>query len=234
MNTGCIRKSSTNIDHVQIPNIVARSKQLTLIEKGLLAHLISLPSDWVVYKWKLYEYFPDKPGTIDKAWKGLHDKGFIVSVKVINEVGRFVGWEHIVYNLPDSFLNNRSEDLPKSEFTEVGKSQPIQIKKPIQINNSLQKNSEVFEILEFEDDQSNQAWKDWLAYRKQMRKPVRGITKDKQLRLLRSLDGPMRVATINQSITQGWMGLFEVKSYSKQEKNEYSADLLTAISKLGK
>jgi hypothetical protein len=54
-----------------------------------------------------------------------------------------------------------------------------------------------------------------------------------QLRLLKSLTPVERIATINQSITQGWTGLFEVKSYQKQKKNEYSADLLSAITKIG-
>lgn len=99
------------------------------------------------------------------------------------------------------------------------------------INNT--RGEEKIEILEFEDDESNEAWKQWIDYRKSMRKPVRGQTKDRQLRLLRSLTGQERVATINQSITQGWTGLFEVKSYKKQQKNEYSTDLLAAITKIG-
>jgi hypothetical protein len=89
------------------------------------------------------------------------------------------------------------------------------------------------EILEFEDDASNEAWKDWLEYRKGQRKSVKGRTKEMQLRLLKSLSPEQRIATINQSITQGWTGLFEVKSYQKQKKNEYSADLLSAITKIG-
>jgi hypothetical protein len=232
MNTGRIVKAKNQYDFVQISNDIAQTKNLTLLEKGFLTYLLSLPDDWACYRKKLYEELPDKPGTIDSVWKSLQDKGFIVSVREINSVGHFTGWKHIIYNNPADFDFNRSRDLPKSVFTEVGETAPIQRNNSIQINNYTNK-QEVIEILEFEDDESNEAWKQWIDYRKSMRKPVRGQTKDRQLRLLRSLTGQERVATINQSITQGWTGLFEVKSYKKQQKNEYSTDLLAAITKIG-
>lgn len=231
MNTGLIRKSTSNLHFVQVPNSAVQSKELTLQEKGLLAYLLSLPEDWVIYRNNLYNNLPDPKGTIDRSWKGLQDKGFIVSIRKMGGDGRFTGWEHIVYNNPAEIEINRTRDLPISVFTEVGKSAPIQINNSIQINTNTNKQA-VVEILEFEDNESNDAWNNWLQYRKDQRKSVKGRTKDMQLKLLRSMTPDERIATINQSITQGWTGLFEVKTYKKQQKNEYSADVMAAFQKL--
>lgn len=84
----------------------------------------------------------------------------------------------------------------------------------------------------FEDDESNEAWKEWLQYRKEKKKSVTGRTKDMQIRLLQSLTPQERIASINQSITQGWTGLFEVKNPKKQQKNDFSGDYQAAIAKL--
>lgn len=86
--------------------------------------------------------------------------------------------------------------------------------------------------LVFEDDESNEAWKEWLQYRKEKKKSVTGRTKEMQIRLLQSLTPQERIASINQSITQGWTGLFEVKIPKKQQKNDFSGDYQAAIAKL--
>jgi len=232
MNTGRIVKAKNQYDFVQISNDIAQTKNLNLTEKGFLTYLLSLPDDWACYRKKLYEELPDKPGTIDNVWKSLQDKGFIVSEREMDKFGHFTGWKHTIYHNPTDFDFHRTRDLPISVFTEVGKSASIQRNNSIQINNYTN-TQPIIEILEFEDDASNQAWNDWLEYRKGQRKSVKGKTKEMQLRLLKSLTPVERIATINQSITQGWTGLFEVKSYQKQKKNEYSADLLSAITKIG-
>jgi hypothetical protein len=247
MNSGSIRKSTTNLQFAQIPNSVCQDKNLTLAEKGLLAYLLSLPENWVIYRNQLYNELQDAPGTIDRCWKGLQDKKYIVSERKMDKLGRFIGWEHVVYNNVSETQNHRSRHLPKSESTEVGESGSIQINNSIQIHTNTNKQAvvsgnfgssadvtfnQVIDILEFEDDASNEAWKDWLEYRKGQRKSVKGRTKEMQLRLLKSLSPEQRIATINQSITQGWTGLFEVKTFKNKEKNDYASDVAAALIKL--
>lgn len=128
MNTGQIIRSKSTDKYVSIPNTIAQGKDLTLGERGLMLYLLSLPSDWVVNKSNLHELVNEKKGTVDGIFKGLQLKGFIVSAKVVDENGRFKGWNHIVYDepiLPDS-KNYRNRFLPKSETTDIGKSTPIQ------------------------------------------------------------------------------------------------------------
>lgn len=135
-NTGQIIKSKTAQDFVTLTNDVARSNELSLKAKGLLIHLLSLPHDWVIYRGNLYNTINDKKGSIDTAFRELQDKGFILSVKVIDDKGRFKGWNHVVYDKITENEKNRDRILPTSDFTEIGKNAPIQ-KKDILTNKYL-------------------------------------------------------------------------------------------------
>jgi len=108
---------------------MSQSTTLMIDEKGLLLYMLSLPHDWVLYRSNLYKSMPDAPGTIDRVFKSLQSKGYIISSKTVDEKGKFTGWDHVVYDEPQT----RHEDLPMSGFTEVGESCPIQS------NNSIQR-----------------------------------------------------------------------------------------------
>jgi len=129
MNTGQIIKSRSTNKNAVIPNAIAQSKELSLSDKGLIVYLLSLPSDWVINKSNLHTLLNEKKGTVDSSFKNLQNLGYIISAKIIDEKGRFKGWNHVVYDEPvlSDINNNRSRNLPKSEFTEVGKNAPIQI-----------------------------------------------------------------------------------------------------------
>lgn len=116
-----IVKSKSTDRFTSIDNEIIRNVNLSLEERGLLIYLLSMKSDWVIYKTTLHTRVGETKGTIDRVFKGLQYKGYILSVKVINELGRFEGWNHIVYDNP----SNRIEDLPSSTNAEVGESAPI-------------------------------------------------------------------------------------------------------------
>lgn len=116
-----IVKSKTTDRFTSIDNEIIRNVNLDLEERGLLIYLLSMKSDWVIYKTTLHDRVGCSKGTIDRVFKGLQTKGYILSIKVINELGRFEGWNHIVYDNPA----NREQDLPSSTKADVGKSAPI-------------------------------------------------------------------------------------------------------------
>jgi len=113
MNTGMIVKSKSVDRFTAIDNEIIRNFGLSLEERGLLIFLLSLRHDWVIYKTTLHDRVGCSKGTLDRVFKGLQDKGYILSVKVINELGHFSGWNHVVY------------DVPSSANADVGKSAPI-------------------------------------------------------------------------------------------------------------
>ncbi len=126
MNSGQIIKSRTAGDFTQIPNSIAKSDKLSLEEKGLLLHLLSLPPDWVIYRENLYTQINDSKNAIDRTFRKLQDLGYILSIKQIDDKGKFTGWNHIVYDKPTTeteFIRGREN--PMSDLSEVGKTAPI-------------------------------------------------------------------------------------------------------------
>ena len=113
MNTGMIIKSKSVDRFTSIDNEIIRNFGLSLEERGLLIFLLSLRHDWVIYKTTLHERVGCSKGTLDRVFKGLQEKGYIISVKVINDSGHFSGWNHVVY------------DIPTSTNTDVGESASI-------------------------------------------------------------------------------------------------------------
>ena len=127
MNTGQIIKAKSERDFTMLSNKLLQDCTLTIEEKGLLVYLLSLPCDWVLYKKHLPEKTGESKGTIDRVFKQLQEKGYIVSVKVIDEETKlFKGWNHIVNEIPTS-AESDTQKTPTSAFTDLGQSMPIQI-----------------------------------------------------------------------------------------------------------
>jgi hypothetical protein len=144
MNTGQIIKSRTTERFTTLPNEVIKSKDLSLEDKGLLSYLLSLPSDWVIYKQNLYNSLPDKKGSIDRSFKSLQKKGYILSVKVHDQkTGRFIGWNHVVYDIPAEVEKIQQSENPTSENTEFGENAPILKTNVLLKTNLIQKTNSV-------------------------------------------------------------------------------------------
>lgn len=145
-NVGQIIKSKLTERFVTLSNDLARSENLTMEEVGLMAYILSLPSDWVIYKKNLYEGRPiDTKGAIDRVFKSLQDKGYILSVRVINPKGQFIGWNHVIYDfpstngiLPTPTMTDvgQNDTKPISIMTDVGQNAPIQKKEDITLDNT--------------------------------------------------------------------------------------------------
>jgi len=127
MNTGQIVRAKSERDFTMLSNKLLQECNITIEEKGLLVYLLSLPTDWVLYKKSLPEKTMESKGTIDRVFKQLQEKGYILSVKVIDSKTKvFKGWNHIVYEEPTLTESDIREE-PKSTKADVGQSLPIQI-----------------------------------------------------------------------------------------------------------
>lgn len=135
-NTGRIVKSPNTGNYTTIPNDICQCDEMTLEEKGLLAYLLSLPSDWVVYRQNLYNQLPDARNKVDKTFRSLQQKGYIRSIRVHDQSnGKFMGWDHIVHDQPENSPKCQISDIgeirnrrnPKSELSEIGETASIQI-----------------------------------------------------------------------------------------------------------
>lgn len=85
--------------------------------------------------------------------------------------------------------------------------------------------------LPFQTKAFEQSWHDWIAYRKQIKKPMteRGVTR--HINLLKEMEEEEALECIDRSISNGWAGLFEIKNQkqkkamTKKEKEEWNKTL---------
>ena len=80
---------------------------------GILAYLLSKPNDWVTYKQQLYAHFSEGRQRIDKSFKLLEEKGYIIGIQKVDKTGKFNGYEWVVYNEP--IKENRKSETRLTE-----------------------------------------------------------------------------------------------------------------------
>jgi len=81
-------------------------------------------------------------------------------------------------------------------------------------------------VLPFESEEFVNAWLEWEKFRKELGKKLTPSTAKKQMQFLGGWTEPQAIGILNQSITNGWTGLFQLKvqvnGTSKTTKSEQS------------
>jgi hypothetical protein len=130
-NTGQILRSRKNgkSKYTAINNDILQSKTLTAQEKSILVHLLSLPENWVVYKGLIWKEMNMGREQFNKHWKGLVEKGYVISIRMIdNETNLVKGWNHVVYEEP-VLPDERTDQF--SDLLNIGQSENPYINKVI-------------------------------------------------------------------------------------------------------
>jgi hypothetical protein len=100
-------------NYTVILNSLITSTDLSPDEKVILFHILSLPDDWVIYKDYFKKYYRGciSDSKIDKVWKGLKAKGYLISTRVKSENGTFSSWKYEVREMPFT-------DIPETDMSE--------------------------------------------------------------------------------------------------------------------
>lgn len=127
-----IYKSKQTSNYTVIPNSVFEDVKSGLAI-GILTYLLSRPKDWITYKQQLYSRFSEGRISIDKAFKELEDKGYIIGIRSVGKDGKIVGYEWVVYDtpvLPDRLLEFEQPDdnrMLENRLTENQQSENEQL-----------------------------------------------------------------------------------------------------------
>ena len=239
-NTGQIIKSKTTERFTTIPNEICKSLELTMEEKGMMAFLLSLPSDWVLYRQNLYNSMSDGKSTIDRVFRSLQKKGYILSVRVHDTTsGKFLGWNHIVYDEPS---------VPKIENTDNGKYRERE--NPISVNTDVGKSAYILNtnnntneilytnkrlktkdksVLVFISPDWSELWAGWCDYKETEFRDKYKSEKSEQVAIDKLVEMSGQDLTkarqiVQQSIANRWKGLFEIKNI-KNDTTQSNSDL---------
>ena len=197
-----------NNNYTTINNEFIFNKNMSLKAKGLLCHLLALPENWELYVEEIEKWHKDGKKAIYSCFKELSQLGYIERV-IQREKGKIVKWDYIVY------------EKPLSQKVEVEKLQienaPL-LNTDIILNTDNTKKRFDFESLE---ELNIDVWKKWREYRKEtFRLTYKPIGEKAAVgKLLRMSQGCHEVQEhiVQQSIENGWKGLFALKEQTKSK-----------------
>ena len=207
-----VKKSS---NFTTINNEFIFNKDMSLKAKGLLCHLLALPESWDLYVEEVEKWHKDKKDSIYTGFKELMKLGYVQRIQK-REAGKFQGFDYIVFEKP-------KRDLSETVLSET--ENPQLLNTDIKLNTDIIKKDQ-FDFEELEE-LNVEVWKKWRAYRKEtFRLTYKPIGEKAAIgKLMRLSQGCHEVQEqiIQQSIENGWKGIFDLKE-KKQSKTKSALD----------
>lgn len=182
------------------------NKNLSLKAKGLLCHLLALPNDWKLYVEEVEKWSTDGKSAIYSAFKELTSNGYMKR-KQIRDKGKIVSWDYIVFEKPHT-------DFQEIEKLDVENQPLLNTNIKLNTNNTKTERNYPFEL-------NIDAWNLWKEFRKEQfrttYKPLGEAAAVSKLLRISNNNKEHQAKIIQQSIENGWKGLFELKT-EKQNK----------------
>lgn len=182
------------------------NKNLSLKAKGLLCHLLALPNDWKLYVEEVEKWSTDGKSAIYSAFKELTSNGYMKRMQ-IRDKGKIVSWDYIVFEKPHT-------DFQEIEKLDVENQPLLNTNIKLNTNNTKTERDYPFEL-------NLDAWELWKAFRKEQfrttYKPLGEAAAISKLLRISNNNKEHQAQIIQQSIENGWKGLFELKT-EKQTK----------------
>jgi len=223
------RNTYTKIDNEIFKNVD------DLVAVGLLAYLLSLPDDWIVYKITLYPKFKQGRGAVDKAFKILKELGYLVGKRKQDEKGLMNGFEWIVYETPfdRGFIHKAeigSTEIESIQPKTIAMDNHIMDNEQLlttnnkQTTNKLQTtkvglNEKIEELFEGVDMAKINLFHKWRDYRKLIKKPIKDASIESVIKRFKKEPTEKLLYVIEASIENGWQGLFWDKYNLKNNNN---------------
>lgn len=234
----------TTVHNIVIDKIMP---QLTGAEFKILIAIIRLTVGWHKERDAIsYSQFGKVTGlgstaTIRKALSGLESNGLITVVKTEKWNSPFIYSLNRAFSIPlesEVMEENVSENeimeegTSKSEVLEaegVAKSEVLPNKETKRNKTKTPLTPQIPEKLD--TPQFNQTWDDWCVFRKEVGAKLTPTTVSRQFSKLKKHSPSIATAMLEQSMTNGWRGIFDVKaSYngsklqSVKRAGEYTAE----------
>ena len=197
-------EKSTN--YTTINNEFIFNKDLSLKAKGLLCHLLALPNDWKLYVEEVEKWHTDGKKAIYSAFKELTELGYMQREQKRSN-GKFVGYDYIVFEKP--YSQKRNTEKRNAENGTL-------LSTNTKLNTNITKIEGVYPF-----ELNLEAWNLWKEFRKEQfrttyKKLGEAAAISKLLRISNN-NKENQAQIIQQSIENGWKGLFELKT-EKQTK----------------
>jgi hypothetical protein len=165
-------------------------------------YLLTRPDDWVVRRSHLMDHFGVGRDRHGAAMKQLREIGVVWFQDERNAKGQILERLLMIGAIP-------VDDLPKVGKPTIRGSQPESKTDHLKNNRvSTEKHKGLGDVPECVDSST---WGEWLEYRKEIKKRMTPSTVKRQGAFLAKHDHDTQKLIIDQSIRNGWTGLFDLK-----------------------
>ena len=134
MTTIRVDKNREN-PYVMIDKTTVQDKTLSWKARGILAYLLSLPDNWVVYISEMKNHAPDGEASLRSGMHELETAGYLTKSQERNDTGTFGGYNYTVHEIPTVSRKSPNGHQPYTE-------------KPYAVNRTLLSNNNNNNILE--------------------------------------------------------------------------------------
>ena len=195
------------------------NKNLSLKAKGLLCHILALPNDWKLYVEEVEKWHKDGKRAIYSAFKELKENGYLERQQNRSN-GKIVGWDYIIYEKPyTQKLHVQNVDVENVDV----QNQPL-----LNTNNTkdlikLNTNNSKTEGIKYPFELNVEAWESWKDFRKkEYRKSYKNLGEKAAIKKLLKLSTSKeeQALILEQSMENGWIGIFALKSEKKRKIND--------------
>ena len=193
------------------------NKDLSLKAKGMLCHLLALPNDWKLYVEEVEKWHTDGKSAIYSAFKELTANGYMMREQKRDKLGKIVSWDYIVFEKPHTDypdVDKPDVDEPDVENRTLLNTNNTKDLKKVNTDNNKTEDFYPFDL-------NVEAWNFWKEFRKEQfrttYKPLGEAAAISKLLRISNNDKELQAQILQQSIENGWKGLFDLKT-EKQTK----------------
>ena len=195
------------------------NKNLSLKAKGLLCHILALPNDWTLYVEEVGKWHKDGKDAIYSAFQELTANGYMKREQ-IRQNGKFKGYDYIVFEKP----NMEKPETEKPDGIKPNTENP----QLLNTNNTkdlikLNTNNSKTEGIKYPFELNVEAWESWKEFRKkEYRKSYKDLGEKAAIKKLLKLTQSKeeQALILEQSMENGWIGIFALKSEKKRKIND--------------
>jgi hypothetical protein len=196
------------------------NNNLSLKAKGLLCHILALPNDWTLYVEEVGKWHKDGKAAIYSAFKELTSNGYMKREQIRNSKGKIIKWNYLVFEKPHTdFQDVDNQDVDNQDVDNRTLLNTNNTKDLIKLNTNNSKT----EGIEYPFELNVEAWESWKEFRKkEYRKSYKNLGEKAAIKKLLKLSTSKeeQALILEQSMENGWIGIFALKSEKKRKIND--------------
>lgn len=206
-----------------IPNSVIRAEDISDGDYRLLIYLYSLPDKWKISQGYLAQQMNCNKRNVNAKIARIKEAGYLEIIKA-NKEDKATDYIYILKEKDTSVNDTSLADTSVNDTSVDDVYINTNIIKTDNINNELNKKNNISkEILKstyFEDNELNELFNDFLKLRKELKAKNTERAINNLLNKLNKYDNETKKQMINNSITNSWKDVYELKNKSNTSKSE--------------